>query len=111
TPSEPCFNYAYGETEDYTVVIEQATSIGPEFTTQFSLYPNPATGTLNIVLEDAAEATITLIDAQGRSVLSGTGTGSLCKFNAADISAGHYVVLVQQREAIGRSSLQVLDDR
>src|SRR5690606_24829952 len=61
TPSEPCFDYAYGETEDYTVLIEQTTSIGPELTSEFNLYPNPAAETVYIVLKDEAEATISLI--------------------------------------------------
>ena len=111
TPSEPCFDYAYGETEDYTVLIEQATMIGSEIATEFDLYPNPATGTVNIVLKDATEATITLIDAQGRIVLAETGNGAFRKLDLGGISAGHYVLIVQQRGTIGRRSLQVLGDR
>ncbi|MDQ3101563.1 MAG: GEVED domain-containing protein, partial [Bacteroidota bacterium] len=47
-PTDPCFAYTYGETEDYTVVIEQITGIDRSALGSIGIYPNPAIDHLTI---------------------------------------------------------------
>ncbi len=65
----------------------------------FKAYPNPASNTLNIQLENRKEATIELISITGQTVLSetfdGTPTGSV-QLNVSDLTRGFYYLRVDQ---------------
>ena len=61
----------WGETEDYTLIIEDETaSIEDEAFNNFNLFPNPTTGefTVKFNVENSSEVTLQLYDVRGRMV-------------------------------------------
>ncbi len=97
TPTSPCFDYAWGETEDYRIVIESTTGVAEmPMTELFTLFPNPASDQVTIVLGSAAEAHLMVTDLQGRLV-QGTRTGDQrFTLSLEGLAAGSYLMLVKQ---------------
>lgn len=97
TPAtDPCFAYAYGETEDYTVTIGVTTGITEQQADDILLFPNPASGSVRLSLPDAASSEITLVDAVGRSVATHRTTGASVELPLEGIATGTYLVRVLQ---------------
>jgi subtilisin-like proprotein convertase family protein len=78
--------------------IQNDLSIGAESTLDFTVYPNPSKGILNIQLSsltgDSASADI--YDVQGRKVASTTITNSLTQLSIDNLTNGVYFVVVNQ---------------
>jgi sugar lactone lactonase YvrE len=62
-------------------------------TTSIKVWPNPSEGTINLELPEAG-ATITVLDAAGRTVFAGTTTEAATAINLAELSAGTYILRV-----------------
>jgi hypothetical protein len=107
SPSEPCFSYVYGETEDYTIFIEQPTSIGSSSDENISIFPNPANDRITILLPTAS-AEVLIHDVQGRIILSSRGIGDRLEIETSSISAGSYFVQVNSGNVIHRLPLQIV---
>jgi hypothetical protein len=60
----------YGETEDYTVIVDNIASIDDVVFEGFNLYPNPTKGefTLNLKLINTEEVSVQLFDIRGRLI-------------------------------------------
>ncbi|MEE9408035.1 MAG: zinc-dependent metalloprotease family protein [Polaribacter sp.] len=69
-PCDTDHNTEWGETEDYSITIDNVTSIKDEFFSGFNLYPNPTSGafTLNLEAQDTNKVTVQLYDVRGRLV-------------------------------------------
>ncbi|WP_296634247.1 reprolysin-like metallopeptidase [Polaribacter sp.] len=66
-----CINGHDGETEDYTIIVEEATPSLDDVTfNKFNLFPNPNNGNFTLMFEtfDTAKTKIELFDISGRSV-------------------------------------------
>ncbi|HMC96030.1 MAG TPA: GEVED domain-containing protein, partial [Flavobacteriales bacterium] len=87
-PTDPCFDYGYGETEDYTVMIEVSTGVRDDARSDFRLFPNPAAGSVTFELPSGENAFITLLDLQGRIVRQVRSTGAFVQVALTDLAAG-----------------------
>jgi hypothetical protein len=96
TPTDPCYNYAYGETEDYRIVIESTTDLVDNMAGAFRLFPNPATDQLTIVLGQEGPAEIEVLDMQGRLIATHRSTSDRVQLPLTGIAAGSYVLSVVQ---------------
>jgi len=77
-----------------TITVQSAASVHPaQAQAIFQLYPNPAAGSLHIEFSDPQQqATITLSDVLGRTVLSGNSTGGKAiNFSTAALATGIYI--------------------
>lgn len=109
-PSDPCFAYAYGETEDYSVLIEQSTSIDPSAAQQVMIFPNPATDQLTVQLGVADPAVLSIMDALGRVVATHRSNSITSTIPLQELAAGHYFVRVEQGTMVHVLPLQVAKD-
>ena len=91
TSADPCFNFSYGETEDYGVTILTSTGVAVPVVQAPMVWPNPAGDLLNVRLPDGS-ATLEVTDASGRTVLPArwsTGTSSI---STTPLANGPYVL-------------------
>lgn len=96
-PVEACFNYAYGETEDYSVVIQLNTGLDELKELGVALYPNPAQDRLTIEREQDGPATLELFDLQGRSVGTEVLNSKVESIAVGHLATGHYVIRITQQ--------------
>jgi hypothetical protein len=78
TPTDPCFAYAWGETEDYTVTIGTSTGVAG-ITGNDRLSARPFNGGFVVSLPSAAPGQLALYDAAGR-ILATYRTGQTTVF-------------------------------
>jgi uncharacterized repeat protein (TIGR01451 family) len=73
------------------------TTMGTEVYNQqlFSAYPNPATGSVNIKLQDAASASIKITNVLGKTVLTSQMNGTESTLDIAALSSGVYFITLQ----------------
>ncbi len=102
----PCETFAYGEVEDYTVMITAGfESNSPAVATfanwSVTISPNPGTfvGNLQVtgVAEDAA-LSYQVLDMSGKQVLRGSFSGTQSQIQAADLKPGSYIVTVSNQQ-------------
>ncbi|MDX9751466.1 MAG: GEVED domain-containing protein [Flavobacteriales bacterium] len=93
-PADPCFNYAWGETEDYSVTIDGTVGIDDAAAAGLALYPNPARGVTTLVLPDARPARVDLMDMQGRTVRSLDLRAARHDLDLGGLASGNYAVRV-----------------
>jgi hypothetical protein len=81
----------------------------------FSMYPNPATGHVDLLLGAVDGAvTVELFDAVGQLVMahrSAATTGATVHLDLTDVAAGTYIVSVRTNTTRGSSSLVLTNDR
>jgi hypothetical protein len=107
SPTDPCYNYVYGETEDYGIVVTTSTDVAAVEGQDISLFPNPATDRFTVELAAAAEAYLQLIDLQGRVVAEHVVLGGRATIATDGLATGSYVVRVSQQGAENRLRLDV----
>ena len=96
TPTDPCYSYTYGETEDYGVVIQTSTGL-----------TNLDPGTLTITSMpdaviitwpgDMATTHVRLLDVSGRMITTVRSNDGHARFPFTDLTPGVYVVQVEAR--------------
>jgi hypothetical protein len=94
TPTDPCFNYAYGETEDYGITVELSTGVDGAVGQNTFLLPNPARDRCVLKSAEVGLQHIVIRDLQGREVLRMSGMGPRIELPVNGLAAGHYVVQV-----------------
>ncbi|MGV9012212.1 MAG: GEVED domain-containing protein [Flavobacteriales bacterium] len=109
-PVDACTNFVYGETEDYSVHIVQATAVADQQAVVFAVLPNPSSGDLWIAPATYGPATLQLVDLSGRlihteQVLLVPGTLHALSL-AGQLAAGSYVLRIST--AAGSSSRSVV---
>ncbi len=91
TPT-PCDNSSYGESEDYSIYVNNRnlTERGIEITKELIIYPNPITDICHVLLtgSNISPANITIIDIQGKLVLKTVLTDS--QLNLSNLKPGLY---------------------
>lgn len=107
-PMDPCYPYAYGETEDYRIIIELNTGIFTNAQGRISMYPNPASALVTIELPSTERSRIEVIDAQGRLVRTQMGASQRLLLDVTDVAAGTYLVRVEQAGALLTERLEIL---
>jgi len=93
-PTDPCYPYAFGETEDYSVVIETTTGLSDPAAFTVGIRPNPAAGRVMIDLPSSEAATIELLDLQGRVMLALRTNTDRVALDLANVAAGSYLVRI-----------------
>lgn len=92
-----CESFAYGEVEDYTVIITNAMNQGivngeEGFTNaEISIYPNPVTRTLNISMLEASGKDYLIYNAVGQVILKGVFVESI---DVSNLSNGVYILQI-----------------
>lgn len=107
TGNDACTGVSTGETEDYVVNIMD-NSVGLQengMVSDFSVYPNPATGRLYIAAQDNyQEFSIAIFDVQGKqcyySVEKNTVSGSVKAINVEEFAKGMYILKIQAPNAL-----------
>jgi hypothetical protein len=107
-PVEPCFNYAYGETEDYSVVIQLNTGIEEVGTVSVLLYPNPTQDELTVEREQDGPATAELFDLQGRTVVTRMLNSRIERLWVGHLATGQYMLRILQDGRVQVLRVEVL---
>ena len=92
SPPAPCEEMEYGEVEDYCVEISTniVNSVSEAAASNWSVFPNPTTGILNVNLPDGMHQ-IDVLDLTGRVVAS-SFTNGVARINMEQLSTGIYMV-------------------
>ncbi|MGV9013207.1 MAG: GEVED domain-containing protein [Flavobacteriales bacterium] len=65
---DPCTNYYFGETEDYTVVVQSTVGVHQQRAPVFTLAPNPGNGDFTITAQKSGDILLEVMDLSGRRV-------------------------------------------
>ena len=76
----------------------------PEFT-QLMVYPNPASNTINLSIENAVEVTYEIFDLLGNLVASGQ---TYSEIDISSLVSGSYLLMVQDEGMLRTGKLQVV---
>lgn len=107
-PTDPCFNYAWGETEDYSVVIQLSTGVDEAQIAPITLYPNPARGYVVMERGSPGRADVEIRDMQGRLVATHGISDALVTLPLSGFADGHYVLRVMQAGEVQMLRLEVI---
>ena len=116
-----CETFSYGEVEDYSVNITNTSSsatvstdifaeqLGNEVNDRISIYPSPATSTLNVTFEGVeGSVPMSIYDLQGRLVLQQTSNGSLSTIDVGGLNNGVYFITIEdEREPITKKFVKI----
>ncbi len=94
TSADPCANFTWGETEDYTVIIETNTSISSSGSSIVSYYPNPADGEMLVNMGKIVPEHVDVIDPVGRIVATLDPLSSVFHVTTNALSNGQYVLRI-----------------
>jgi len=103
SPTDPCYAYAWGETEDYTVNISTSTGIhGETMTGRLTVVPGGGTWTVQLPATEAGQ--LEVFDAGGRLVLRTSTQGAFHVLSTSTLAPGllHLVWTSPNTRAIGR---------
>ncbi len=92
TNADPCANFSWGETEDYSVNIETNTDVAVANGSTFLVYPNPADDVLRINISQGGIQVAEVLDTQGRVVLRNSGANVAGGLNVALLANGRYLL-------------------
>ncbi|MGB6084109.1 GEVED domain-containing protein [Moheibacter sp.] len=98
SPTNPCGEYQYGQTEDYTLNIGEL-GIGDINTSSFSYYPNPVTDILNISSDKAVRA-INVYNMAGQLVSSLKTSSN--QINLSALPGGVYVIKAELEGGVAK---------
>lgn len=107
-PMDPCYPYAYGETEDYEVLVQFGTAVNTMVTTDLMIWPNPTNDLVNVSFPAGGPASLEVIDMQGRAVLLSTTNDRITTLDVSELASGTYVVRVLQNGSLLNTRLEVV---
>lgn len=108
SPLDPCYSYAYGETEDYSVVVQLNTGMDDPEELGVALYPNPALDIMTIERELEGPATAEIFDLQGRSVGMEVLNSKVASIPVGHLAAGQYVIRLTQQDRMRMLRFEVM---
>jgi hypothetical protein len=111
TPTDPCYNYAWGETEDYGVNITTSTGLEEGAEALFGLYPNPTSDAFTVTLPENAPALLEILDMQGRLVAAHQVQGDRQPVSVSSLATGTYLVRVLQGDKLRTLRMEVVGTR
>lgn len=102
----PCGTADYGDVEDYTVIVEQGSSVADRLAGDWSIFPNPSNGDITIRgMQITGNAQVEVRDMTGRIVYSTSrafNAGELATFQlAGKLAAGTYSFVINTN--VGRT--------
>jgi hypothetical protein len=110
TPVDPCFPYAFGETEDYGIIIETSTEIRSFSSEGVKLYPNPSAGLVHVELEAKGATLVDVFDPQGRSVARYQQVTERLTLDLTGLASGAYHVRIQQGQITSTHRIEVITE-
>jgi hypothetical protein len=87
-------------TSSVTVVVNTITRIESSHSANFSIYPNPATAHVTVLFNTSVSGTISIIDLNGRAVMSIPVSGNIANISTADLLSGVYIIKVNADQGI-----------
>lgn len=90
-----------GEEVEYTAIEEALDE------SDIEIYPNPAHGTVNIVINKLGTANLRILDMNGRVVLDRQNALSVVRFDASQLAAGTYVIQVTTEQGVVTKKLMI----
>jgi hypothetical protein len=90
-----------GEDVEYTAIAE------PLDESDIEIYPNPAHGTVNIVINKLGTANLRILDMNGRVVFERQNALSVVRFDADQLAAGTYVIQVTTAQGVVTKKLMI----
>ena len=107
TNADPCANFSWGETEDYSVNIETNTGVAVANGSTFLVYPNPADDVLRINISQGGIQVAEVLDTQGRIVLRHSGANVAGGLNVARLANGRYLLRCTVDNAVSTTPFTV----
>lgn len=92
TNADPCVNFSWGETEDYSVTIGTNTGLVGASPGVLMAYPIPADEALQVRMPTSGSWSVEMIDALGRPVLARTERSATWEVDTRMLANGHYVL-------------------
>lgn len=92
TSVDPCFNFTWGETEDYTVVIATSTGASAPEALGYAVHPIPADDLLRVTLPAAGSTELTVFDALGRCMARYRPEGPMTVLDVSGLANGHHLL-------------------
>lgn len=90
-----------GDEVEYTAIEEALDE------SDIEIYPNPAHGTVNIVINKIGTANLRILDMNGRVVFERQNALSVVRFDADQLAAGTYVIQVTTKQGVVTKKLMV----
>lgn len=90
-----------GEEVEYTAIEEALDE------SDIEIYPNPAHGTVNIVINKIGTANLRILDMNGRVVFERQNALSVVRFDADRLAAGTYVIQVTTEQGVVTKKLMI----
>jgi Pregnancy-associated plasma protein-A/GEVED domain len=90
--ADPCFNYTWGETEDYTVNVETNTGVTASEATTIMAYPNPADDGLLVTTTNGATGTSEVLDPLGRVLVRDLHQNAPWTVDVSGLANGQYLL-------------------
>jgi hypothetical protein len=94
SPTEPCFAYVSGETEDYTVNIGIATGTGPDPDSGLLVVLHTDELVIELPQEASATGVLQVLDASGRVLVQRPFQGNRSTVFTTDFAAGMHVLVL-----------------
>ena len=93
----PCGPVMYGEVEDYTIRVDDATNIDKNLINNTSVYPNPASDMV-IIKSDNLMRNVTVFNNTGQKVFNKEMNSSTYRLNTSNFTSGVYHFLIKTDE-------------
>ncbi|XOV65977.1 MAG: T9SS type A sorting domain-containing protein [Fluviicola sp.] len=88
--------------------VDELSSVSEETAVAFAIYPNPATDNFTVKLDESSDASISVIDIQGKVVAAQTASGqSETVVDASTLAPGIYTVLVSTENGVATKKVVV----
>ncbi len=94
TPTDPCFNYEYGETEDYSIEITSIANSIAETSSNTLTVRNAQDEVMVTWPRVALEQHVLVMDASGRVIRSFTPKGNQISIKTSDLATGIYQLTI-----------------